>query len=252
MPKPKTLVLLRGLTREKRHWGRFHHLLQAQLPEAILLTPDLPGNGENFNQTSPTQIQAMTDLLRREIYDELTDHSYLIALSMGGMLAIDWLNRFPGEIRGAVLINTSLKGISPLMQRLRPKALLNLIAALIDTKPASRERRILAMTSASHQDETALIEEWCEYARQHPVQRLNALRQLLAAARFSAPQHPPPHPMLVLSGGCDQLVDPSCSLALAQQWQLPHFQHPDAGHDLPLDAPDWLARQIATWLDREA
>jgi hypothetical protein len=27
-----------------------------------------------------------------------------------------------------------------------------------------------------------------------------------------------------------------------------HLEHPTAGHDLPLDAPDWVTEQIRGWL----
>ena len=39
-----TWLLLRGLTREAGHWGRFPQQLQAALPGARILAIDLPGN----------------------------------------------------------------------------------------------------------------------------------------------------------------------------------------------------------------
>ena len=71
-------------------------------------------------------------------------------------------------------------------------------------------------------------------------------RQLLAAACFRAPDRCPVA-ALVLSSAGDRLVSPRCSRAIAEHWRLPHRVHPDAGHDLPLDAPDWVAAAIAEW-----
>ena len=40
--KVKTWVLLRGLTREHRHWDDFPEKLQRCFPEAQIISPDLP------------------------------------------------------------------------------------------------------------------------------------------------------------------------------------------------------------------
>lgn len=55
--------------------------------------------------------------------------------------------------------------------------------------------------------------------------------------------------MLLLAGAADQLVDPESSRRLAQCWRAPLRLHPTAGHDLPLDARQWVAAQVASWWD---
>ena len=42
----------------------------------------------------------------------------------------------------------------------------------------------------------------------------------------------------------DRLVSPRCSQRLAAAWKVPLALHPSAGHDLPLDDPDWLLAQL--------
>jgi pimeloyl-ACP methyl ester carboxylesterase len=106
---------------------------------------------------------------------------------------------------------------------------------------SQRERLILQLTSHRWQPQQLL--QAVDIARHRPVQRLNVLRQLMAASRFSLPAKPQ-CPMLLLSGGADQLVDPICSQRLAEYWQVQHRQHPHAGHDVVLDAPDWLLGQL--------
>jgi len=81
-------------------------------------------------------------------------------------------------------------------------------------------------------------------AEAHPVAAANALRQLLAAARFMPPRSKPPIPTLVLSGLGDRLVNPRCSQAIAQAWNLPLETHPTAGHDLTLDEPEWVIEKL--------
>jgi len=54
--------------------------------------------------------------------------------------------------------------------------------------------------------------------------------------------------MLLLSSRGDRLVDARCTDALAAAWGLKPRVHPWAGHDLPLDDPDWTIRQVRQWL----
>jgi pimeloyl-ACP methyl ester carboxylesterase len=51
-------------------------------------------------------------------------------------------------------------------------------------------------------------------------------------------------PVTVLVGARDTFVDPRCSAALAGWLGVTPSIHPDAGHDLTLDAPAWVVDQI--------
>jgi pimeloyl-ACP methyl ester carboxylesterase len=242
-----TWVLLRGLTREAGHWGGFAGALRAQLPGARVLTPDLPGSGCLHRQPSPTRVEAMTEALRTDLAGELARRPvHLLALSLGGMVALDWATRHPEELGGCVLINTSVAGASPLHRRLRPTNYLALLA-LLARGPAAREAAVLRLTSSRPADHQAVLAPWTAIARTRPVTRANALRQLVAAARHRAPRTAPPVPLLLLCGQGDRLVDPRCSQDLARRWGLPLQQHATAGHDLPLDDGAWVAAEVAAW-----
>ena len=80
----------------------------------------------------------------------------------------------------------------------------------------------------------------------------NALRQLLAAARYRAPAVAPHPHILLLASQNDRLVNSRCSQAIARGWQCDLALHPQAGHDLPLDAPRWVLEQVQQWLCRVA
>jgi predicted alpha/beta hydrolase family esterase len=71
---------------------------------------------------------------------------------------------------------------------------------------------------------------------------------LLAAARYRAPRQAPGLPILLLASQHDKLVDSRCSQALAEAWGSLLMSHPDAGHDLPLDDPHWVAHTVQHWL----
>lgn len=243
-----TWVLLRGLTRESRHWGGFTATLGAQCAGSEVVAIDLPGNGRLNRQASPRRVAEMADSCRDQLRATgLLPPYFVVAMSLGAMVAIDWADRYPAEIGACVLINTSLRRISPFHQRLKPGCYLALLRLLLDRHPEGRERTILRLTSGQP-ERPGILAEWAGYARQNPVAPANALRQLLAAASYAAPVGKPAPPLLILAGAADRLVDPRCSRALATRWQTAFAEHPGAGHDLPLDDAPWVARQIGLWL----
>jgi pimeloyl-ACP methyl ester carboxylesterase len=80
----------------------------------------------------------------------------------------------------------------------------------------------------------------------------NVVRQLVAAVRYRADPDLPV-PLLVLASQNDRMVDPSASRAIA--YRVPGAtlkEHPSAGHDLPLDDPQWVLEQIAAWMPARA
>lgn len=247
-------VLLRGLTRESRHWGGFPDQLRAAMPGADVAAIDLPGNGRLHGERSPDTVEAMADAARAELRRQGLAPPYrLLAMSLGAMVAVAWAARHPQELAGAALINTSLRPFSPPWQRLRPRAwgpLLRLAA--LDPEPAAWEATILELTSRGVAEPAALLADWGAWRRECPVSRGNALRQLIAAARFQAPSERPAPPLLLLASQRDGLVDPRCSRRLAAAWGLPLALHTSAGHDLPLDDGAWVASQLARWVAEAA
>lgn len=110
----------------------------------------------------------------------------------------------------------------------------------------------MALTSRQADYPAEVLKNWVDYRRQYPVSSRNALRQLLAAARYRAPRARPAPPLLILTSEHDALVDTSCSRQLARHWDTSFAEHPAAGHDLPLDDGLWVARQVAHWLQSQA
>lgn len=245
-----TWVLLRGLMREQRHWGSFPATLARALPGAHIVTPDLPGNGTRHAQDSATRVADMVEACRQELLARGIPAPYhLLALSLGGMVAVEWGHRYPQEIARCVLINTSMRPFSPFHQRLRWQNYGALLRQLALGDQRSQESLILRLTSRRHaHGNPALLADWLSYQQQYPVSRRNALRQLLSAARYRAPARRPPMPVLVMAGAQDRLVDHRCSQRLARAWQADCLIHGDAGHDLPLDEGQWVAQSVARWL----
>jgi pimeloyl-ACP methyl ester carboxylesterase len=246
-----TWVLLRGLMREHGHWGSFPEQLRLALGARQVLTPDLPGNGLLHTHTSPARIADMVDACRAQVQEASGDYQrpvHVLSISMGGMLATAWAHRYPHEVASLCLMASSMRPFSPVWQRLRPQQWALILSLLFSgASDEAWERAILQMTTTSPGAVNALA-QWLRIREERPVSTRNALRQLLAAATFNAPRQTPVMPTLVLCGARDALVDPRCSQAIAQAWHCPMHMHPDAGHDLPLDAPQWVIDQLRAWL----
>jgi len=243
-----TWVLLRGLTRERRHWGNFPEQLMLELPEARLITMELPGNGDLNAMNSPVCISEMAANCRAEMKKLGVSPPYnLLAMSMGAMVATAWAEAHPDEIAACVLINTSFGSFSPLHHRLRPRAWPKLVRLLLTVNARRREQIIFRLTSRLSRAPEERIDEWTAIRRSRPVGAWNAWRQLAAAACFQAPPAAPVA-TLVLAGAGDGLVDPRCSLDIARRWKCVMAVHPTAGHDLPMDDGPWVAGTIRAWL----
>jgi len=242
-------VLLRGLTREARHWGNFPQQLGEAFSGAPVICLDLPGNGKLNDMESLRSVEAMTDYCHAELANRgIALPCRVLAMSLGAMVAVAWANRYPDDIAAAVLINTSLRPFSPFHQRLRPANYLRMLR-LFGARPSDRELEtaVLEMTTRLQQNPAQVIEHWLQWRRENPVSRHNALRQLLAAARYRAPRQRPLERLLLLASARDVLVDARCSLQLAARWDAGIAIHPTAGHDLPLDDGMWVLAQLRPW-----
>ncbi len=244
-------MLLRGLMRESRHWGEFRSSLQSACSGQPLVCLDFPGNGVLHQLNSATSVEAMAQHCHHQMQQlGLAPPYRVIALSLGAMVAVAWNALYPNDLEKLVLMNTSLAPYNPFYQRLRPQNYPKLLRFLLHGSPAQRERLILELTSNGSQPMKTenTLEQWLAYAQQYPIARSNILRQLFAAISYRAPITAPTVPTLLLAGQQDRLVNVQCSLTLACHWHCPIKIHPSAGHDLPLDEPDWLIREIQDWL----
>lgn len=243
-----TWVLLRGLGRDSRHWMSFPLQMANAFPKSRIVCLDLPGNGVLCGQDSPKTIKAAVDNYRQQLQGMDIQAPYsLCALSMGGMVSLEWLYRYPQEVLHAVVINTSTALVNAWYRRLRPQALLRLLWASL-RGVRRKEQEVFKLTTQLVDDSETVVCAWQGFAEQCPVTGTNLLRQILAATGYSLRDIDYPERVMVVSSANDQLVHPHCSRDIARKWELPYYVHPTAGHDLPLDDPSWLIFQIKEWL----
>lgn len=260
-------LLLRGLVRESGHWGDFPKKLAEKFPADQVHCLDLPGCGAHYRKKSPESIDEIARFVLKNLpagisRENTTDQTsspacepsssektILFAISMGAMVSAVMMKQEPRTFDGAVFMNTSFRGISPFYKRLQPKSYLTILKTFVSRSLKERERFILGLSSNEHATDPRIIDDWVALAEQNPISRENAVRQLMAAARFKAPVIPPSQPILVLTSD-DQLVSPECSHLIHKQWQTDFAKHPTAGHDITIDDPQWVLEQVEAWVKR--
>ncbi|MFB8278905.1 alpha/beta fold hydrolase [Nocardia colli] len=237
-------LLLRGLTRDQRHWGDFPGELAARLGVRVV-TIDPPGFGTQNGHASPRTISAITDDIRSRFEPGNTEWS-LLGISLGGMMALNWAHRYPQDFQRCVVVNTGAAAL------LRPHqlqfGLLSLIAGKQLRSVPAHEAAALRLTSNRPPTELAeLATTWAQYQKEAAPLTTSVLAQLAAAATFRLPDRIP-IPLLVLASKGDRLADYHMAERIAARFDASLRLHPDAGHDLPLDDGAWVSEQIAHWL----
>lgn len=233
-------IFLRGLTRGNIHWGDFPQIFSESLskPQAEYL--EIPGNGNCHNEITPLSPEMLIEKLRKKSQFCSNNQTYhLCGISLGGMIALKWAEMYPKEVLSVTTINSSLSQGSFFFQRLRPQNYASILYHLFFSQPYVQEKIILQITSNRSVNSHRYIEDFSDFAKKHPVSKTNFFRQLLLASniQISTAQAP----LTVISSKNDRLVNSNCSQDIASLFSAKEFIHPTAGHDLPLDEPEWLS-----------
>ena len=245
--------LIRGLVRGGPHWVDFPKDFAKAQTNARIFCLDIPGNGLKNQEPSPLSVPEMSRLLRAEFRDIIARHpgpnqnNILVALSLGGMVVLDWLQRDPTGVDSAVLVNTSVRGLSPMHHRMNPKVYPNILKALGMKNVAARERMLVSIISNRTEAHDAVAAHWTAVHAQHPTSKANAMRQIFAAARFKPQLQKPQTPVLLVCGQGDRLVSPQCSESLHKLWGWDIQRHPTGGHNLSIDDSPWLVDVLGQW-----
>ncbi len=234
-------IFLRGLGRSSGHWDDFPQKLTAACGGQFK-TIDLPGTGRFHKLPAARTVSGNSDFVMEQL-GEIDSPRFLVAISFGGMVAVDLLLRYPQKFEGAILINSSAAGLSGPFERAKPPALLKLfqIACTLDAK--KREEAVWRLT-CNQPIQSELLEARVKIAKDFPITRMTLIRQLWAASTFKPPRQLPQKKILILSSEGDTLVSSQCSKRMATAWRVPLELHPSAGHDLPLEEPQWVVQKI--------
>lgn len=251
---PHKWVLLRGLMRSQFHWLDFTEKFKNELRLEDVVSVELAGNGYLHTEETPRSIEVAVEQLRsqvpflqQKIFNTSTNPEIgLIGISMGGMIATRWAQMYPKEVQSLVLINSS-SSLSPFYQRLLPHNYLPLLKQLLSGADAETiEHFVLSSTSNEPRKWSPLLSSYIDFQKQHPASPTSFIRQLRLTSQVDFKVIPNGR-KLILAAKKDRFVSVQCSQKIAEVWDCPVAYHATAGHDLPLDAPDWIIQQIKKW-----
>ncbi len=247
-------LFLKGLARGQVHWHSQPRVFEERVPGARVHLLDLPGIGEAHDRRAPWRMgeivadirERFLDLQRSPEVDASLPWS-ILGISLGGMIAMEWIASHPHDFQSAVIITSSAANVSPPWKRLQPSVGPQYIRAVLARDVAERESRALSVTVNDEQRRVELVQSYLKQVDSCPMPMKVVQRQLIAATKWRAPNGLP-IPTLFLGSFGDGMVHPSCTPALAARFGAPLRMHESAGHEIPHDDPHWVADQVAEWL----
>ena len=249
--KVTRIFLVIGLTKESAHWDEsFVTALKEKFQTNEVIALDLPGSGQYLNKTSPLTMEGVVKETRANYQKFLQGdtHNILVAISLGGMVATEWLKHYPADFERFVIINSSFKGFSPVYKRVQPWAIQKMLQVFVSQTPEAKEHHTIDLCSNNPDVYDSVKEKWVNIAKVRPMAKSNMLRQLIAGALYS-PNHRPSIPTLIIAAKHDKLAHYSCSKKLHEKWggDFHLIEDERIGHGVHIDAPEKLAMIIHDW-----
>ncbi len=237
------IFLIRGLARDVRHWGTVIPLLQQKFLSSRIIPLELPGCGIYNRVQAPLKISDYVEFLRADFLKvKNREDCKIVAVSLGAMIAISWMQTYPNDFKAFIFINTSF-AISPFYRRLLPSNWLQLFKFMFIKDRYKRELSAVS-TVCNTVNYEKVAKEWTLISESAPVTGITFLRQLFSAALFMPKRERPQVPILLLVSLQDRMVSSRCSDDIAKLWNLPLKSHHTGGHELGTDDPDWVVKQI--------
>lgn len=248
-------ILIRGLARGAGHWGVFPEKLQQAFPHDKIYYVDVPGNGYLNQVTTPLKVSEFVvtfdDQLKKQGFDfSLPTYGY--SLSLGSMAMVEWAKQRPGFFKKIYISNTSAANFSNVFKRLSVDAMALGVRMRFLHTPEDREIASLEVTTTLSKEQILsdykkAFQSMLSFSKTNPAKPKNILRQLLAASTYTFPKAPPTE-VVLMSGGKDRFVSAQCSKDIENKWHCKHLIHPDAGHDISFQFPDWVVEKISATL----
>jgi pimeloyl-ACP methyl ester carboxylesterase len=116
--KGNTVVLLHGFCESKDIWHYFREKLSKSFR---VITPDLPGFGENPALESDITMEGMADALHSLLKGLHTGKCTLIAHSLGGYVSLAFAEKYPEMLNGIGLFHSTAYPDTPEKQESRDK-----------------------------------------------------------------------------------------------------------------------------------
>lgn len=249
--KPTRIFLVIGLTKEGAHWDDdFVENLKKKFNTQDVIAVDLPGAGQFLDKKSPLSMEGIVKETRQHYlkYLDGNSHNIMVSVSLGGMVATEWIKHYPADFEKFVIINSSFRGFSPVHKRVQPWAMKKFFKVFLSKTEEEKEDQIIKLCSNNSDMYDHTKHKWVKIAKERPMAKQNMVRQLIAASRYS-PNHKPEIPTLIIAARHDKLAHFSCSEKLQERWNkdLHIMEEEHIGHGVHIDAPVELAQVIHDW-----
>lgn len=245
-------ILIRGLARGRGHWGVFPERLQQAHPNDNIYYVDVPGNGDLKDVPTPLSVAEFVTSFEEQLKKQNFDSSlptYGYSLSLGSMGMVEWAKQRPGFFKKIFISNTSAANFSNVFARLSVDAMKLGLRMRFLHDPEERELASLEVTTTLTKEQIKTdykksYESMLSYSKTHSAHPKNVFRQLVAAVKYAFPKQAPTE-VVLMSGGQDKFVSAQCSKDIENKWHCKHTIHPQAGHDITFQFPDWVVEQMS-------
>lgn len=242
------LILIRGLGRSHRY---FEPILPALARRFQVILMDNRGAGRSESPPGPYTSAQMADDVVAVLDAAGVSSAWLLGMSLGGMIALDVVQRHPERVRGLILGSVTARGSGvPVAVPMWPKLLLA-ISVLLPKRWARRVQAYVTLSDAFVDQADAVMDRWDAIAADEPFS-IRSLWAHLAAIRShdSVPfLSAIDVPTLVLAGRDDRLVPWRNGVYVADR--IPGAELlvlDDCGHNIETERPAWMARRVTEFV----
>jgi 3-oxoadipate enol-lactonase len=245
-PTATPLLLLHGFPMDARMWA-------AQLPDLAAHTRVIAPDFRGFGQSAPTGPFTL-DQLADDVH-ALAEHlrlkNFVLAgLSMGGYVALAYVKKYPGTLRGLILIDTQAGADTPESKQNRDR----LIATAREhgTKPVADAMLGKLIPEATAKSRPQLVRDLRQMMDTTPPQTVaHALAAMRDRADHTATLSTINVPTLIIVGDQDAITPPD--IARRMQEKIPGSQLKiitGSGHMSPMEQPAQVNAAMSDFLHR--
>ena len=241
------LILIHGYPFDHTMWNA---VVAALENKTKVITPDLPGFGDNPAQNAEPSIDLMADDIAELFELENLDRAVVAGMSMGGYVALAFADRHKRLLAGLGLISTQANADTPEIQQSR-RAMIEKVRRE-GTEPAV-EAVLPKLFSNANQDNSAMKQFPIDGAQNAGVEGI--CWALEAMARRSDRTDILRHlqiPAAVIHGAEDKIVPAERARQMSQLIPDSKYVELAGGHATPLEAPNEVANALLDLLQRSA
>lgn len=230
------LVLLHGLNNTPAIWDATIRHMPVELPTLAPALPPLPD----------------VDAIAQALLEDLPAQFWLAGFSFGGYVAMALLEQAPERVLGLALIGTTPQADTPAQSLARRAAVLALATGGAAMEQEYVERTLAQGGAAFHVNHRN--DERLQRQRREMVEAYGARRFVAhALACLARPDRSgllrAPLNLLWIAGSDDPIYPPSAMCAMRDRAATGTLRElGPAGHLIPLEQPEALARLLAMWM----